>query len=233
MPVTSFAVVVLLVLMAVPSAAAAGQLRMEFQDGFVSISAADVPLRQVLSEWGRLGRTRIVNLDKISGAPLTLELALVPEKQALEIVLRGVQGYVVAQRAAALPGSSQFDRIVVMPGSVPPPSRAAAAPQPAPMQPQPQQMPAAMVDDQDQPVQEAPEQVEAVEQQQQQPQQPQLLTQPGIQPMPPAAQGQNQNEPPNGVPPGGRVLVPATGAVVAPAPGQLPAPAQKPPQQEQ
>ena len=234
MRLTSFTAIVLLVLMAVPSAAAAGQLRMEFQDGLVSISAADVPLRQVLSEWGRLGRTRIVNLEKISGAPLTLELARVPEKQALEIVLRGVQGYVVAQRAAALPGSSQFDRIVVMPGSVPPPSRAAAAPQPAPMQPQPQQMPAAMVDDQDQPVQEAPEQVEAAEQQQQPPpQQPQLLTQPGIQPMPPNAQGQNQNEPPSAVPPGGRVLVPSTGAVVAPAPGQLPVPAQKPPQQQQ
>src|SRR3954470_14257748 len=136
---TSLAAIVLLVLTVLPPAATAGQLRMEFQDGLVSISASEVPLRQVLSEWARLGRTRIVNLEKVGGAPLTLELARVPEKQALEIVLRGVQGYVVAQRAGALPGSSQFDRMVVMPGSVPPLSRAAAAPQPAPMQPQPQQ----------------------------------------------------------------------------------------------
>ena len=227
---TGYAAILLLLLMALPSAAA-GQLRMEFQNGLVSISAREVPLRQVLSEWARLGRTRVVNLEKMGGAPLTLELSRVPEKQALEIVLREVPGYMVAQRADAAPGSSQFDRIVVMPGTVSPPTRAAAVPpQPLPMQP-PQPMPAAPVDDQDQPVQEAPEQVEAVEQQQPA-QQPPLLAQPGIQPMPPHPQGQNPNEPPTGVSPGGPVVVPSTGAVVAPAPGQLPLPAQKPPQQQ-
>jgi hypothetical protein len=166
---------------------------------------------------------------------LTLELAHVPEKQALEIILRTVPGYMVAQRATSLPGGSQFDRIVVMPGTVAPPSRAAAAPPltPPPPQTQPQPMPA-MVEDQDSPVQEAPDQVGAGNQQEEQPpHQPPTLAQPGFQPMPPPnpnQQGQPDQE--GAQEPAGPVSVPSKGAVVSPTPGQLPLPPQpKPPEQ--
>ena len=233
-----------LLLAAVPPAATAGTLRLEFRDGYVSISAASVPLREVLTEWARLGQTRVVNAEKISGAPLTLELTHVPEKQALEILLRSVPGYVAARRATSIPGSSQFDRIVVMPGTVAPPNPAAAAP-PPPLPPAP--MPAMAVDDQDEPVQqEAPDQAGAIEQDQDQPQpqpqpqQPQTLPNPGIQPIPPAPPGQNDGDgvPPqndgDGVPPQstGPAAVPGGGAVVSPTPGQLPLPPSKPPNQE-
>jgi hypothetical protein len=206
----------------------AGQLRMEFRNGAVSISAADVPLKQVLSEWARLGQTRIVNLEKVSGAPLTVELANVPEKQALEVVLRNVPGYLAAARATPVAGGSQFDRIVVMPGTIPPPQpglRAAAPPPPRPPVPQAPVPPmGGLVEDQDQPVQDVPEQPAPGEDQP-----PQLLAQPGIQPGPPA-----EAAPPNDgeeQQPSGPVAAPVQGVIVAPQPGQLPVPPRKPPEQ--
>lgn len=229
--------VLLLLLAAAPPAATAGTLRLEFRDGYVTISAASVPLRQVLTEWARLGHTRVVNAEKLGGAPLTLELTHVPEKQALEILLRSVPGYLAAQRATVVPGGSQFDRIVVMPGTVAPPSPSAAAP-PPPLPPAP--MPAMAVEDQDEPVpQEPADQAGAIEQdqdeaQQPQPQQPQTLPNPGVQPIPPSPQGQEQNDG-DGVPPpqpAGPTAVPGGGAVVSPTPGQLPLPPAKPPNQE-
>jgi hypothetical protein len=225
---------VLLVLLATPPAATAGTLRLEFRDGFVTISAVGVPLRQVLTEWARLGQTRVVNAEKLGGAPLTIELTRVPEKQALEVILRGVPGYMAARRATFVQGGSQFDRIVVMPGTVAPPSQTATAP-PPPLPPPP--MPTTAVEDQDEPVpQEAPDQAGAAEQDQDQlqpqPQQPQTLPGPGIQPMPPTPQGQQNDG--DGVPPQptGPAAVPGGGAVISPGPGQLPLPPAKPPNQQ-
>ena len=224
---------VFLLLLSSPRAASAGPLRMEFANGYVTISASDVSLRQLLTEWGRLGQTRVVNGEKVGGALLTLELSHVPEKQALEIVLRSVPGYLVAQRTTAIQGGSQYDRIVVMPGTVAPPARKPPRRSRPPPPPQIQQAvaPAMPVEDQDQPVQEAPEQAAAEQEEQPQPAGPQGLPQPGIQPMPPNPQGQGQNDPNVARPPGGPVPVPAAGAVVSPTPGQLPVPPK--PQQEQ
>jgi hypothetical protein len=237
--------VLLLALLATSPAAGAGTLRLEFGDGYVTISAVSVPLRQVLTEWARLGQTRVVNAEKLGGAPLTIELSRVPEKQALEILLRSVPGYMAARRATFVPGGSQFDRIVVMPGTVAPPSQAATPPPPAPPPPAPPPtpMPAAAVDDQDEPVpQENPDQAGAAEpdQDQDQPQpqpepgqQPQTLPSPGVQPLPPAPPGQQNDG--DGVPPqqpAGPTAVPGGGAVVSPNPGQLPLPPAKPPNQQ-
>src|SRR6476619_4006688 len=64
--------------------ATAGDLRLEFQDGYVTLKAHDVPVRQILAEWARRGQTKITNGEKVVGTPVTLELTRVPEKQALE-----------------------------------------------------------------------------------------------------------------------------------------------------
>ena len=60
---------------------------------------------------------------------MTLELTGVPERQALDIVLRSVAGYIVAPRPAGSQGASAFDRIMILPTSVAPraPAPAAAA----------------------------------------------------------------------------------------------------------
>lgn len=118
----------LLAALAVPLPAWAGELALSFHDGRVTLKAADVSLRQILVEWARLGQVRVVGLEKLTGAPVTLELTDVAEKQALEILLRSVAGYVAAPRRVAVSATaSRFDRLVLLPTSI-----ASAAPVAAP-----------------------------------------------------------------------------------------------------
>ena len=50
-----------------PLPASAGELKLTMQNGRVTIIADNVPLRQILQEWARVGQTKIVNADKMSG----------------------------------------------------------------------------------------------------------------------------------------------------------------------
>jgi hypothetical protein len=112
----------------VPSPASAGELRLSIANGRVTLIAQDVPLKQILDEWGRVGQTTIVGSDKLTGANVTLELHDVAESKALETILRSASGYIAKPRnlLAGGTGSSAYDRILIMA-----PSRAPAAP-PAP-----------------------------------------------------------------------------------------------------
>jgi hypothetical protein len=100
----------------------------------VTLRAQNAPIRAILSEWARLGGATIVNGDRVAGSPLTLELTGVPERQALDVVLRNVAGYMLAPRRAGTRGASAFDRILILPTSVAPVSAppAAAGARPAP-----------------------------------------------------------------------------------------------------
>src|SRR5262249_36476399 len=89
-------------------------------NGRVTLHAQNVPVRAILAEWSRLGGAKIVNGDGVAGAPVTLDLEGVPERQALDIVLRGVSGYVLAARQPGQPGASVYDRIMILPTSVAP-----------------------------------------------------------------------------------------------------------------
>jgi len=111
---------------------AAADVSLVLRDGRVTISARNAPVRQVLAEWARLGRTRIVNLERVTGAPLTLELTDLPEKKALAILLRSVAGYIAAPRAIADPSASLYDRILILPTSVASAAPVAAQPSRAP-----------------------------------------------------------------------------------------------------
>jgi hypothetical protein len=112
------------------------EVKVSMHDGHVSIVAKDATLRQILTEWARVGETKIVNVERIPGGPMTLELTNVPEQQALDLLLRAVSGYMTAPRAVAVANLSQFDRIVVMPTSAAPRPVMAAQPSPAYSQPQ-------------------------------------------------------------------------------------------------
>lgn len=112
------------------ASASAQTLTLEFRDGRVSIDAANVPVRTILSEWARLGSTKVVGGERVSGAPLTIKLDRVPEAQALEIVLRNVAGYMAAPRSADAAGASAYDRILVMPTSSAPAAAASAGNRP-------------------------------------------------------------------------------------------------------
>ena len=131
-------VALLIAALAVSWPASAGELVLSFKDGRVTLKAKDISLRQVLNEWARLGQTRIVGLEKLGGGLVTLELTDVPEKQALEVLLRTLAGYVAAPRvgvsAAAM---SHFDRLVLLPTSIASAAPVGGPPRPAAFAPTP------------------------------------------------------------------------------------------------
>lgn len=104
-----------LILAASPARA---DLRMSFDGGRVTIEATNVPLRQILAEWARLGRTRIDGLEQVSGRPLTLTLTDELESRALEVLLRPLAGYMAAPRRGPADGASVYDRVLLLPTSV-------------------------------------------------------------------------------------------------------------------
>jgi hypothetical protein len=102
-------------------------------DGQVSLAAKDATVRQILTEWARVGHTQIVNVERISGGPITIEFNNVPEQEALDMLLRSVSGYMAAPRAVAVSDASLFERVVVMPTTAAQrPAPSAAPPAPAP-----------------------------------------------------------------------------------------------------
>lgn len=151
-------IVIATAMTAVPSIAMAGELVVRIADGRATVIARDVPLNQILAEWARVGNTRVVNGEKLLGEPVTLELVDMPEKQALDILLRSAAGYMTAPRGELLPGASLYDRVVILATSTPP-----ANPPPMP-QPFNRQMLQQMVpqplpdhqDDQPEPADQAP-----------------------------------------------------------------------------
>lgn len=106
----------------------AQQLKVSFDNGLVSVEANAVPVRQILNEWAKQGGTKVVGVERVTGAPLTITLIDVPESKALEVILRSVAGYMAAPRAAGT-GASVYDRILVMATSTAP------APSPTPARP--------------------------------------------------------------------------------------------------
>lgn len=114
-------------------------LRLQISAGRVTLHTENVPVRTILAEWARLGGAKIINGDAVAGPPLTLDLEGVPERQALEIVLRGVSGYVLAARQPGTAGTSIYDRIMILPTSVaprnPPPGPALAGTAPGIIRP--------------------------------------------------------------------------------------------------
>jgi hypothetical protein len=110
-------------------AQARAEVHLTIRDGRVTLNAAGATVHEILVEWAKIGQTKIVNAERIAGGPITLQLTNVPEEQALDVILRSVSGYVAAPRPIVNADASRFDRILIMPPSMPP-RVAAAAPQP-------------------------------------------------------------------------------------------------------
>jgi hypothetical protein len=102
----------LLTVFALP--ANAQQVKLQISDGRVTLDAVNASARQILAEWARIGGTNVVGADKITGAGLTLKLVDMPERQALDIILRNVAGFMAAARTPGTSGASTYDRILVM-----------------------------------------------------------------------------------------------------------------------
>jgi hypothetical protein len=120
---------VIIVAIAAP-AAANGSLQLTLADGRASLVATEVTVGEILSEWARVGGTRIVNGDRVPGGRVTLQLSDVPEREALDLLLRQAAGYVATQRKVDLEAGSRFELVLILPTSAPPSpqqQRAAAA----------------------------------------------------------------------------------------------------------
>ena len=116
--------------LAVAAPAFAQKLSIEFREGRVTVDATSVPVRTILTEWSKVGGTKVIGAERVAGAPLTIKLIDVPESQALEVILRSVAGYMAAPRSANT-GVSMYDRIMVLAtSSTPPPAPAATRPTP-------------------------------------------------------------------------------------------------------
>lgn len=133
-------------LLATTRSAAAQSITLEFKDGKVNLVTQNAPVTAVLAEWARRGKTTIVNGERVPGPPATLQLMDVPEEQALDILLRGASGYLMAAREAPSDGASIIDRILIVPTS-----RVTNAQQVL-LPPQPQAQPAIQEDVDDGPV---------------------------------------------------------------------------------
>ncbi|HVZ21442.1 MAG TPA: hypothetical protein VG871_10290 [Vicinamibacterales bacterium] len=105
------------------------EVRVAIRNGRVTIVARDATLRQILTEWARVGKTKVVNVERIPGGPLTLELKNVPEGEALDVLLRTLSGYLASPRATTVSAdTSIYDSIVVMPTIAAVAPRASAPP---------------------------------------------------------------------------------------------------------
>ena len=113
----------------VGASTAGAQVTLEFQEGKVRLQAQGVSVSQILAEWARRGRTTIVNGERVTGPAVTLEIQDTSEQQALDIVLRGVGGYLVAPREATVAGASAFESIYILPTSSRPTNAAPLPPQ--------------------------------------------------------------------------------------------------------
>jgi hypothetical protein len=127
--------------------ASAGELKLTMQDGRVTIIADNVPLRQILQEWARVGQTKIVNAEKMTGPAITLQLVNAPERDALDILLRSASGYIAAPRPVPVANAAFYDRVTIMPTSrAPAPTASNMAPPPT------FQRPPQPIDDSDEPI---------------------------------------------------------------------------------
>ena len=101
---------------AASSTASAGELKLTLNNGLVTVIADDVPVSRILSEWAKVGQTKIVNGEKLMTV-VSLQLVDMPERKALDIILRTASGYMAAERPAPLAGASAYDRIMILPFS--------------------------------------------------------------------------------------------------------------------
>ena len=176
--------------------ATAGDLKLTMANGRVTLIANNVPLRQILQEWARIGQANVVNADKLQSPMMTLQIVDAPERDVLDILLRSAAGYIAAPRPTVVANAAVFDRVTIMATSRPPAATATVTQSVPTFQRPPQPV----VDDGDEPIN--------VTVPPQQPQNPATMQFPGMMP--------------NGQPLPNTSATP--GPLTSPRPGALPQP---------
>jgi hypothetical protein len=103
------------------------KLDVSFNNGNVTIVAANVTLREIMAEWGRKGGSRIVNAEKLAGTPIPyIEFTDEPEVVVLRSLLRDVPGYGAAPRIAPAANVSSLEAVFILASRTVPVSGASA-----------------------------------------------------------------------------------------------------------
>jgi hypothetical protein len=100
----------------------ARSLKLAFNDdGTVSLSASNVTVREILSEWARQCGCYIVNWDKLTGGPIPVPVQYEREsqKKVLESLLRQAAGYVLTPKRAGSTIVSNYETIYILATSAP------------------------------------------------------------------------------------------------------------------
>ena len=133
----------------------AGQVKLVIRDGLVTLEAKDATLREIFAEWARVGQSLVVNAERVPSGPMTVQLTDVPERQALDTLLRSAAGFLAVPRAVAQASTSIYDRILLMPRTRPAVGSTSVSPAPVGQSPMPFSrdrnvpQPSVVVDDED------------------------------------------------------------------------------------
>jgi hypothetical protein len=133
LPARVMSLSIVAVLLLGPSDAGAQALTLELENGLVTLNAKGVSVLQILERWATIGSVTLINGDAVAATPVTLQLSGVPERAALETLLRDVSGYILGRRQQGAGAVTEFDRIMILRTSVASrvPSTLALAPLPA------------------------------------------------------------------------------------------------------
>ncbi len=108
-----------------------GPILVSFAGGYVTVVATDASAADILAEWGHVGKTEMIGLDRLSGRHLTLTLKGVDESAAIEEILGSGYGFAASLKTVHDGTASRFSRLVVGGSTAPSPDdRARQAPDP-------------------------------------------------------------------------------------------------------
>jgi len=96
------------------------KLQLSFdRNGLVTLIAQNVTVREILAEWARVGGTRMVNADQLTGGPVTVQFEAQPEGAVLESLLRSAAVYILYPRLAGGTTASVWQSVSILPTSHP------------------------------------------------------------------------------------------------------------------
>lgn len=88
----------------------------DVRNGNMTLVATGATLEHILAEWSRVGNVEVtMRGEGLSRAPITLLLRDLTEREALDILLREVGGYLLVARQNPAAGRSAFERILIVP----------------------------------------------------------------------------------------------------------------------
>jgi hypothetical protein len=97
--------------------------------GRVTLVAENATVREILTEWGRVGGSYIVNGDKLAGPPIPmLRFDNRPEAEVIDSLLRSAAGYILGPRTVRTTGPSVYEAVMILPTSTPVGSAVASVP---------------------------------------------------------------------------------------------------------